>query len=127
MAGLTGRIGRLCAHPALRDVEDFAQRAACYGAARSLARIITAVRTGADPAGLEPDLDALDEAFARHGIDSLTGTVRAYHPLPGMGAHPVTRGWVCPAARRCSRLVPGGGADAPVCALNGQPLILVEF
>jgi hypothetical protein len=82
---MTGRIERLCAHLALGNREDFEQRAARYGAADTLARIITAVRTGIDPALLEPDLDALDEAFARHGVDNLTGTVRAYRPLPGDG------------------------------------------
>lgn len=126
MTGLIGRrIERLCAHPALRSFEDFAQRAARYGVATSLARIITAVRTGTDPTLLTPDLDALDEAFARHGID-LTGTVRAYRPLPGTGQHPVIRAWVCPATRPCPRLIPGAGAGTPVCALTGQPLTLVE-
>lgn len=126
IATMTGRIARLCARPVMGNLEDFKERAGRYGVAASLARIITAVQTGTDPTLLEPDLDALDEAFARHGIDNLTGTVRAYRPLPGAGEHPVIRAWVCPATRPCPRLIPGGGADAPVCALTGQPLILVE-
>lgn len=123
---MTERIARLCAHPALRNFEDFAQRAARYGAGPSLTRIIAAMRTGTDPTLLTPDLDVLDDAFARHGIDNLTGTVRAYRPLPGAGQHPVIRAWICPATQPCSRMIPGGRADAPVCALSGQPLILVE-
>lgn len=113
---MMGRIARLCAHPALGNLEDFEQRAARYGAAASLARILTAVRTGTNPNLLVPDLDALDDAFARHGIDNLTGTVRAYRPLPGTGQHPVIRAWVCPATQPCSRLIPGLGLTRR-CAL----------
>lgn len=123
---MTGRIERLCEVLALGKLEAFEQRAARYGAAAPLARIITAVQTGADPALLVPDLDALDEAFARHGIDNLTGTARAYRPLPGAGEHPVIRAWVCPATRSCPRLIPMSGTIPPVCALTGQPLTLVE-
>jgi hypothetical protein len=123
---MTGRIERLCAHPALGNLDAFTERAARYGAADPLARLITAVRTGADPALLKPDLDALDEAFARHGVDNLTRTVRAYRPLPGTGEHPVMRAWVCPALRPCSRLIPLSGPTPPVCALTGQPLTLLD-
>lgn len=120
---VTGRIEQLCTQLAL---EDFEERAALYGAADPLARIITAVRTGTDPALLEPDLDALDEAFARHGIDNVTSTSRAYRPLPGAGGHPVMRAWVCPATRRCPRLVLGSGTGSRVCALTGQPLTGID-
>jgi hypothetical protein len=123
---MTGRIERLCAHLGHGNLEDFEHRAARYGAAAPLARIITAVQTGIDPALLEPDLDALDEAFARHGIDNLTRTVRAYRPLPGTGEHPVIRAWVCPATRPCPRLIPLSGTTPPVCALTGRDLTLLE-
>ncbi len=124
---MTGRIERLCAHMAGGNREDFDQRAVRYGVAAPLSRIITAVQTGTDPAGLEADLDALDEAFARHGIDNLTGTVRAYRPLPRTGEHPVIRAWVCPAPRSCPRLIPLTGTTPPVCALTGRDLTLLDL
>jgi len=125
---MTGRIERLCEVLAHDNLRDFERRAARYGAAAPLTRILTVVRTGADPAPLEPDLDALDEAFARHGVDNLTGTVRAYRALPGTGEHPVMRAWVCPAPRACARLIPlsGFGSTPPVCALTGRPLTPLE-
>jgi hypothetical protein len=123
---MTARIARLCAHLDRDNFEDFEQRAARYGAAAALARIITAMQTGTDPILLTPDLDALDEAFARHGIDNLTGTLRAYRPLPGTGEHPVIRAWVCPANRPCPRLIPRSGTTPPVCALTRQALTLIE-
>lgn len=120
---VAGRIEQLCTQLAL---EDFEERAARYGAADPLARIITAVRTGADPAMLESDLDALDEAFARHGIDNVTSTPRAYRPLPGASGHPVMRAWACPATRRCTRLILDDRTEARVCALTGQPLTGID-
>jgi hypothetical protein len=126
MATMTGRIERLCAQLTFGDRLDFEQRAARYGAAATLAQIITEVRAGTDPALLEGYLDALDEAFARHGIDNLTGASRAYRPPPGLGEHPVIRAWVCPAIRRCPRLIPVSRVTPPACALTGRDLALLE-
>jgi hypothetical protein len=100
--------------------------------AEQLERVLGALRAGTGPERVRADLDALDEGFARHGIDGLTTRTRAYQPLPGTVGHPVLRGWVCPAAHRCSRFTehdtgaPDGDAG-PVCEALGTPLVRVEI
>jgi hypothetical protein len=117
------RIEQLCKHLA---GNDFAELAAHYGAAAVLARIIAAVRAGAEPDTLEAALDALDDAFARHGVDDVTTALRAYRPLPGTSEHPVLRTWVCPARRPCPRQEFGGEAHGRMCALTGLPLTRID-
>lgn len=116
---VNGRVERLCAHLA---ADDFARLAAAYGVAEPLARVLEAVRTGAEPAALERDLDAVGDAFATHGQAGVTSGTRAYSRPPGMPGHPVVRLWVCPAPRRCPRARMAGAAPAPVCAITGRPL-----
>jgi hypothetical protein len=113
---LLERIARLCSQFTL---DDLAAAAARFGAADPLDRIIAGVRAGAEPAGLESDLDELDSAFARNGIDNITTGPRVYRELPGSSGHPVMRVWVCPAARPCSRVEVTTGAG---CALLDKPL-----
>jgi hypothetical protein len=117
------RIGRLCAHMARDDFEKTAEQC---GAAELVSRIVLAVRAGADPAALEPDLDAVDEAFAQLGIDNVTTGSRAYHGFPGASGHPLMRARICPAARRCPRLELGPTSQTQVCALTNQPLIDID-
>ncbi|MFE1947231.1 hypothetical protein [Streptomyces massasporeus] len=129
MHDLADRLDRLCR---LLGGGELARRAREYGVAEHLERVLGAVRDGTDPEWIRADLDALDEAFARHGIDGLTTRTRAYQPLSGTVGHPVLRGWVCPAAHRCSRFTqhdtgtPGGDAG-PVCEALGTPLVRVEI
>jgi hypothetical protein len=111
---LLERIARLCT-----QFTDLAAAAARFGAAESLDRIVTGVRAGADPAALKSDLDNLDNAFARNGIDNVTTGPRIYRELPGSCGHPVMRVWVCPAARPCPRVEMAAGAG---CGLTGEPL-----
>ncbi|MEU3490526.1 hypothetical protein [Streptomyces massasporeus] len=129
MHDLADRLDRLCR---LLGGSELARRAREYGVAEHLERVLGAVRDGTDLERIRADLDALDEAFARHGIDGLTTRTRAYQPLSGTVGHPVLRGWVCPAAHRCSRFTqhdtgtPGGDAG-PVCEALGTPLVRVEI
>jgi hypothetical protein len=113
---LLERIARLCSQ---FTPDDLAAAAARFSAAEPLDRIVAGVRAGADPADLKSDLDELDNAFARNGIDNVTTGPRVYRELPGSGAHPVMRVWVCPAAQPCSRVEVTGGAG---CGLLGKPL-----
>lgn len=129
MQDLADRLDRLCR---MLGGGELARRAREYGVAEHLERVLDAVRSGTDPERVRDDLEALDEGFARHGIDGLTTRTRAYRPLSGTVGHPVLRGWVCPAAQRCSRFTqldtgaPGGDAD-PVCEALATPLVRVEI
>lgn len=129
MHDLADRLDRLCR---LLGGGELARRAREYGVAEQLERVLGALRAGTDPERVRADLDALDEGFARHGIDGLTTRTRAYQPLSGTVGHPVLRGWVCPAAHRCSRFTghdtgaPDGDAG-PVCEALGTPLVRVEI
>lgn len=117
------RIGRLCARLVQAGFED---RVARYGVTELIARITAGVKSGVDPDTLLDDLDALDDAFARHGIDGLT-TVREYRPLPGFIGHPTMHVWTCPAPVPCARAdMPASGA-APSCAITDMPLIQAEI
>ncbi|MGW0291111.1 hypothetical protein [Streptomyces tuirus] len=129
MHDLADRLDRLCR---LLGGGELARRARKYGVAEHLERVLGAVRDGTDPERVRADLEALDEGFARHGIDGLTTRTRAYPRLSGTVGHPVLRGWVCPATHRCSRFTqhdtgtPGGDAG-PVCEALGTPLVRVEI
>jgi hypothetical protein len=129
MHDVADRLERLCR---LLGGGELARRAREYAVAEQLERVLGALRAGSDPERVRADLDALDEGFARHGIDGLTTRTRAYQPLSGTVGHPVLRGWVCPAAHRCSRFVPRDTAapasDAgPVCEALRTPLVRVEI
>jgi hypothetical protein len=63
----------------------------------------------------EADLDLLDSAFARNGIDNLTRAHRAFEPWPGARAVVVTA-WVCPTGV-CTRTTTNEG---PSCRLTAQ-------
>jgi len=111
------RLARLCPQAGA----DLRERAVRYGVDGALARVVTAGRAGAaNAADVLADLDRLDEAFARHGIDGLTTGPRAYQRWPASGGHPVVALWACPAARPCARLEPG--AVRPQCGLLDEPL-----
>ncbi|MGW4994960.1 hypothetical protein ACWEQ3_46545 [Streptomyces mirabilis] len=131
MSDMSYRIERLCVQLAGGEL---ARRAERYGVAGPLARVLAAVRQGADPEAVRADLDAVDEGFTRNGIDQLTAGDRSYEPLPGMGGHPVLRGWACPAPRRCARLAPADTStddDSPTalpwCEALAAPLVLIEI
>jgi hypothetical protein len=119
------RLARLCTQAG----PDLRKRAVRYGVGDVLVRLVTV--TGSDaaaapgspasPADLRSDLDRLDEAFARHGIDGLTTGPRAYQRWPGADGHPMVALWACPAAQPCARLVPGD--DRPRCALLDEPFV----
>lgn len=129
MHDVADRLARLCR---LLGGGELARRAGQYQVDGQLERILDALRSGTDPERVRADLDALDEGFARNGIDGLTTGTRAYQPVPGTVGHEVLRGWVCPAARRCSRFAeedaaaPVAGAG-PVCQALGTPLVRVEI
>jgi len=113
-----GRLGRLC----VQAGDDLRARADRYGVHDALARLTAAARDGSvHNEQLAADLDQLEDAFARHGIDGLTNGGRTYEPWSRGGGHPVVALWACPAARPCDRLEPGD--DRPHCELLGEPFI----
>ncbi|MGW4064629.1 hypothetical protein ACWEGE_40515 [Amycolatopsis sp. NPDC004747] len=110
MAPTTGpRVGILCEQAG----EALAERAARYGVADVLARVVAGASRGEVA---EPDLDRLDSAFAQHGIDHLTRDSRSFEPWRGPREVVVTA-WECPTGA-CPRAATG---EQPSCRLTGQP------
>ncbi|MEU4344588.1 hypothetical protein AB0H00_25545 [Nocardia sp. NPDC023852] len=110
MAPTTGpRVEVLCEQAG----EALTERASRYGVADVLARIVAAAEQG-DVS--EADLDLLDNAFARHGIDNLTRAHRGFEPWKGARGVVVTA-WVCPTGA-CTRAATD---ERPFCRLTGQP------
>lgn len=103
------RVGALCEQAG----QALAERAARYGVADVLARVVTAASEGEVP---EADLDLLDSAFAEHGIDNLTRAYRSFEPWPGARSVVVTA-WVCPTGA-CPRTATD---TQPSCRLTRQP------
>ena len=127
MGGLAERLAVLCTQFGQGEVGEIASE---LGVAPTLARVLGAVRGDSGPwneVALTADLDQLDAAFTRWGVDGgLTGQLLALRPLPNTGAHPrVVEVWMCP-ARRCSRVDPAVGGPAPVCAVTAGPCTLRE-
>lgn len=112
------RVGRLCHQAAGEQLREHAER---YGVAELLDRIADAVGQGRLDQRLAEDLDRLDDAFARHGIDGLTLGVRGFEPWLGGGGHPTVVAWSCPSPQPCPRAVPADDGDRPVCGLTGAP------
>ncbi|MEU1686981.1 hypothetical protein [Micromonospora sp. NPDC005707] len=110
------RVARLCRQAVGEQLRQHAER---YGAADVLDRIAEAVAQGRLDHHLEQDLDRLDDAFARHGIDGLTTGVRGFESWLGGGGHPTVVAWGCPSPLPCPRAVPEGDGDRPVCGLTG--------
>ncbi|HWD04824.1 MAG TPA: hypothetical protein VG674_20480 [Amycolatopsis sp.] len=110
MAPSTGpRVSVLCEQAG----DALAERAARYGVTDVLTRVVEAASRGEVA---ESDLDALDAAFAAHGIDHLTQGHRGFEPWPG--ARDVGYlVWECPTGA-CSRATTG---DRPACRLTGRP------
>ncbi|MDO0909363.1 hypothetical protein QQM39_00310 [Streptomyces sp. DT2A-34] len=110
MAPATGpRVGALCEQAG----EALAERAARYGVAEVLARVVAAASLGEVP---EADLDLLDSAFAEHGIDNLTRAYRGFARWPGP-RNVVVTAWKCPTGA-CPREATD---KQPSCRLTGQP------
>ncbi|MER6430729.1 hypothetical protein ABT272_23755, partial [Streptomyces sp900105245] len=125
MDEIAERLARLCAQAGDDGLRERAER---YGVGEALTRLGQAARAGSRTAAVTADLDALDDAFARHGIDGLTVGPRGFEPLRGGRAHPVVTVWGCPAEASCSRLEPqerqrGSRTPPPACALTGTPLV----
>ncbi|MFG2883595.1 hypothetical protein ACGFYV_15050 [Streptomyces sp. NPDC048297] len=130
------RLARLCAQAGEEGFREWAER---YGAGEALARLGQAARSGLRTPAVTADLDALDDAFARHGIDGLTVGARAFEPLRGGRAHPVVTAWGCPAEESCSRLEPqqreqpeqrsdsSRTPPPPRCWLTEAPLVSRKF
>ncbi|WP_073837685.1 hypothetical protein [Micromonospora sp. CB01531] len=113
------RINRLC-RQAGGQLREHAER---YGVADVLDRIVDAVGQGRLDRQLEEDLDRLDGAFARNGIDGLTIGVRMFEPWLGGGGHPAVLAWGCPSPRPCPRKAPIDDGDRPVCGLTGTQFV----
>ncbi|MGW5234795.1 hypothetical protein ACWEQU_21475 [Streptomyces nodosus] len=124
------RLALLCVQAGDEGLRERAER---YGVGEEFARLCRAAGSGARDPSVTADLDALDEAFARHGIDGLTVGSRAFEPLRGGQAHPVVTVWACPAAVSCPRLEPQEerrgrrGVAAPRCGLTEIPLVSRKF
>lgn len=114
------RVGRLCSQATDGQLRSYAER---YGVVQALDRIADAVGRGRVDRQLEDDLDHLDAAFARHGIDGLTTGTRGFEAWRGGGTHPTIAAWTCPVPRPCPRAVPISEGDPPTCALTGLPFI----
>lgn len=123
MGGVRDRIERLCV--ALAEL-DLGEAAADAGAQPLLDRILTQVRSDRAPMTLEHDLDLLQEALARIGVDGLLNVTR-YRRLPVSNGHPVVYAWLCP-LDRCSRVETVRGANGePVCGVADTPLKKVRL
>lgn len=118
MEDLNQRLEQLCKKLGHGEVQEIAAE---LGVTPPLERVLSAVRVGGswDEASVAADLDELDAAFSRWGLDGgLTGQFRSFRVLPGTGTHPVVDVWMCPAGR-CSRVVAAARDDpAPVCAVT---------
>ncbi|MEV0427030.1 hypothetical protein [Micromonospora sp. NPDC050495] len=114
------RIGRLCSQATGEQLRTHAER---YGVAEVLDRIVAAVGAGRWDQQLAADLDTLDAAFARHGVDGLTTGVRGFEPWLGRGGHPTVAAWTCPGAGPCPRKAPVDDGAPPTCGLTGAPLV----
>ncbi|PWR14198.1 hypothetical protein DKT69_17500 [Micromonospora sicca] len=114
------RIGRLCGQASGGQLREHAER---YGVLDVLDRIADAIDRGRVDRRLEEDLDLLDGAFARHGIDGLTTGVRGFESWLGGGGHPTVVAWTCPSPRSCPRAMPIGDGERPVCPLTGSPFV----
>ncbi|WP_436764326.1 hypothetical protein [Streptosporangium sp. V21-05] len=124
MADVAERIEQLCLALDDGELPGYAARA---GVGEVLARVLAAVaERGPDPA-LTPDLDALDDAFARFGLGMPTQAERAYEPLDGLDGHPVVQVWTCPAPRPCTRIEAAADTSSPPCAATGSPLALTRL
>ncbi|HEY9373375.1 hypothetical protein [Streptomyces sp.] len=128
MHDMADRLDRLCRR---LTGGELARRAREYGVGQQLERVLGAVRDGTDPEQVRTELDALEDGFARHGIENLTIPRRDHRMVPGAVGHPVLRGWVCPAARRCSRFAErdtgASPSPGPLCEALGTPLVQVEI
>jgi hypothetical protein len=115
---LNQRLELLCQKLGRGEVQQIAEE---LGVAPPLERVLSAVRNGEpwDAVAVSADLDELDAAFKRWGLDGgLTGQFRSFSYLPATDAHPVVDVWMCPAGR-CSRVVPATRDDpTPVCAVT---------
>ncbi|MFF2202161.1 hypothetical protein [Streptomyces sp. NPDC058145] len=125
MDEIAERLARLCAQAGDDGLRERAER---YGVGDALTRLGEAARSGSRAPTVTADLDALDDAFARHGIDGLTVGPRGLDPLRGGRAHPVVTVWGCPAEAACSRLEPqerrrASRTPPPSCGLTGIPLV----
>ncbi|MGW6293349.1 hypothetical protein [Streptomyces sp. NPDC055058] len=123
------RLARLCTQAGDDGLRRSAER---FGVGGELTRLVAAARSGARGPSVTADLDALDDAFARHGIDGLTLVDRTFEPLRGGRPRPVVTVWACPAEVACSRLEPREpgrrGRDAPPrCGLAGTPLVSRKY
>lgn len=114
------RVGRLCVQAVGGQLREHAER---YGVVDVLDRIAAAVGQGRVDRHLAEDLDRIDAAFARNGIDGLTTGVRGFEPWLGGGGHPTVTAWACPSLRSCPRAVPVGDGEPPACALTGAPFV----
>ncbi len=110
------RVGRLCHQATGGQLRTYAQQ---FGALDVLDRIVDAIGRGRIDARLEADLDALDGAFARHGVDGLTTGSRGYETWRGSGHRSFTA-WACPQRWSCPRRVQLDDGDPPVCGLTGR-------
>jgi hypothetical protein len=112
------RLGRLCSQESGGQLAEYSSR---FGAADTFARIRAAVEQTRVYPELSADLDLLEHAFARNGIDGLTTELRGYQDWLG-GHRPAVTAWVCPADRLCSRAaLVKRGVSPPVCGLLGIP------
>lgn len=114
------RVGRLCGQAVGEQLRTHAQR---YGVDDVLDRIVAAVGEGRSDQRLAEDLDRLDAAFARHGVDGLTTGVRGFEPWLGGGGRATVAAWTCPAAEPCPRKAPAGDGPPPTCGLTGAPFV----
>ncbi|MGC0334029.1 hypothetical protein RKD23_007019 [Streptomyces sp. SAI-170] len=127
MDAIAERLARLCPQT---DGDALRERAVRYGVGDELDRLRAAVLSGERGPSVAADLDALDDAFARHGIDALSTGVRDYGSLRGATPHPGVTLWGCPSPVPCPRLVPQEGAHAdaaPRCGLAGTPFVSRTF
>ena len=100
------RVGALCEQAG----EALANRAARYGVADVLARVVAAASAGEVT---EADLDLLDNAFAEHGIDNLTRAYRSFEPWPEHGTWSSRHGYARQAHVRARRPTDSRHAISP--------------
>jgi hypothetical protein len=124
MTGVEWRIAELCAQ--LADGE-LPRLLAGAGAEATLERVLASIRSGEPAKVTSEDLDTLEDAAARIGIDGLTTGVRSLERgtistrLPGISGAGPHFAWVCP-QHACTRVELDTPGSAAVCAVSGRPL-----
>ncbi len=118
---LTEKIAAFCRELSDSILQDITRQESMEPVYR---RAEESLKAGRIDAGLEADLDLLDEMVRRvEGQGLYPAATRSYVPLPGPGSGSAAQWWTCP-RRQCTgrgRVRPGH--EPPVCGATGTQLV----